>query len=218
MSDSPDALARARGSLVAARDPQRLPHAVMAFHQKIDAMVDESIRVHQVAVACRRGCSHCCHMQVEILPPEAFALAAWLKRQLDASALDAVRNRLRGNAARTRQLGDEGRKRANMPCALLGSDGACTAYAARPAQCRRFHSTHLPTCEASFAAPDDDSISSPAHPLVMHNVQVVVTVAQHGLRDAGLDSTPRDMNLALLEALEGSTAERRWRDGKKAFV
>lgn len=218
MSSPQDVLAEARAALATARDPQRLPQAVMSFHRKVDAMVDESIRVHHVAVACRRGCSHCCHMQVEVLPPEAFALAGWLKRHLDPAALQALQARLQANAAQTRELGDAGRKQANIPCALLGSDGACTAYEARPAQCRRFHSMRLATCEASFAAPHDDAIESPAHPLVVHNVQVVVTVAQHGLRDAGLDATPRDMNLALAEALEGSTAARRWRAGKKAFV
>ena len=157
-------------------------------------------------------------MQVDILPPEGFALAAWLRRNLAPAALDAVLARLRGNAQRSRELGVEARKQSNIPCALLGPDGACTAYEARPAQCRRFHSMHLGTCESSFAAPHDESIESPAHPLVAHNVQVVVTVGQQGLRSAGLDATPQDMNFALLEALESSKALRRWRDGKKAFV
>jgi Fe-S-cluster containining protein len=112
----------------------------------------------------------------------------------------------------------EARKRANIACALLGEDGACTAYEARPAQCRRFHSTDLDTCKASFARPDDDAILSPAHPAVAHNAQVLVTVAQQGLREQGLDATPVDMNLALATAMEDSRAWRRWRDGKKAFV
>jgi hypothetical protein len=47
---------------------------------------------------------------------------------------------------------------------------------------------------------------------------VIITQARHALRDAGLDDTATDMNLALLEALENPKAWRRWRDGKKAFV
>jgi hypothetical protein len=92
------------------------------------------------------------------------------------------------------------------------------AYEARPAQCRRFHSLDLDTCTRAHADPQDDSIESPAHPLVSHNAQVIVTLAQHGLRDAGLDATPQDMNLALLEALENPKALRRWRDGKKPLL
>jgi Fe-S-cluster containining protein len=218
MSSPPDTLHEARRSLADAGDVQALPRAVVRFHRKVDEVLAASIAGHSVSVACTRGCGYCCHMQVEILPPEGFALAAWLRRTFDAKRLEGVIARLRENAKRTRELGDEGRKRANMPCALLGPDNACTAYEARPAQCRRFHSMKLATCTDSFARPDDDSIESPAHPLVSHNAQVIVTLAQHGLRDAGLDATPKDMNLALLEALANPKALRRWRDGKKPFV
>jgi Fe-S-cluster containining protein len=218
MSAPPETLAEARRTLAEARDAQALPHAVVRFHRKVDEVLGQSIAGHRVQVACTRGCGYCCHMQVEILPPEGFALAAGLRKHFDAARLAGVIARLRDNAARTRELGLEGRKRANMACALLGEDGACTAYEARPAQCRRFHSTDLAVCKSSYAAPHDDSIESPAHPLVSHNAQVIVTLAQHGMRDAGLDATPQDMNYALLEALENPKALKRWRDGKKAFV
>jgi Fe-S-cluster containining protein len=216
--DPDDLRALARESLRDAADPERMPAAVVRFHRQVDAMLERSHRAHGVEVACRRGCSLCCHMQVEMLPPEGFALAAWLRRHFTAEALAGVVSRLQANVGRTRELGVEGRKRANLPCALLGPDGACTAYEARPAQCRRFHSLRLATCEASFASPGDDSILSPAHPAVAHNAQVVVTLAQHGLRDAGLVAEPIDMNVGLLAALQDGKAWRRWRGGKKAFV
>ena len=218
MSAPPDTRTQARRALADAGDAQALPHAVMRFHRQVDEVLAQSIKGHAVNVACKRGCGYCCHMQVEILPPEGFALAAWLRKNFDSARLAGVIARLRENASRTRELGLEGRKRANMACALLGEDGACSAYEARPAQCRRFHSTDLAICKSSHAAPQDDSIESPAHPLVSHNAQVIVTLAQHGMRDAGLDATPQDMNYALLEALENPKALRRWRDGKKAFV
>jgi hypothetical protein len=213
-----DEQARARAALAGARDPQRLPQAVVRFHPQVDEVLARSHEAHAVAVACRRGCAMCCHMQVEMLPPEAFSLAAWLRRHFAPAALEAVIARLRANVARIQEIGLEARRRSNLPCALLGPDGACTAYEARPAQCRRFHSTRLETCEASFANPADDTIMSPAHELVAHNAQVIVTLAQHGLRDEGLDATPVDMNVALIAALEDTRPWRRWRDGKKGFV
>jgi hypothetical protein len=218
VSAPPDTMTQARLALANTADAQALPTAVVRFHRQVDEVLEQSIRGHGVSVACSRGCGYCCHMQVEVLPPEGFALAAWLRKNFDAARLARVIGRLRENAERTRELGIEGRKRANLACALLGEDGACSAYEARPAQCRRFHSTDLSVCKSSHAAPDDDSIESPAHALVSHNAQVIVTLAQHGMRDAGLDATPQDMNYALLEALENPRALRRWRDGKKAFV
>ena len=213
-----DERALARAALADAGDPKRLAHAVVRFHRHVDDILARSHAAHGTRVDCKRGCSLCCGLQVEILPPEAFALAQSLKASLAPAALDAVRARLRANVERIAAIGLEARKRTHLPCALLGPDGACTAYEARPAQCRRFHSLRLATCEASHANPADDAIESPAHPAVMHNAQVIVTLAQHGLRDAGLDATPVDMNVALSAALEDPKAIRRWRDGKKPFV
>jgi Fe-S-cluster containining protein len=155
---------------------------------------------------------------VQVQPHEVFTLAAWLRRHFAPARLEAVLAKLRDNAARTEALGPEARRRTNLACALLGEDGACTAYEARPAQCRRFHSTRLATCEASFAEPANDAIESPEHPAVAHNAAVIVTQARHAARDAGLDAGAYDLNGALLEALASSKPERRWRDGKKAFT
>ena len=201
-----------------ARDPAALNRAVVVFHRRVDEVLDASIRGHAVRVECTRGCSYCCNLQVDVRPHEAFALAAWMRRHFDAIQLAEVITKLRDNAAKTRALGREARKRSNMPCALLGPDGACTGYEARPAQCRRFHSTRLESCEASYANPADDTITAPLHPAVAHNAAVLIAQAEQALRGAGLDAEPVDMNLALLDALENPKAWRRWRDGKKPFV
>jgi len=215
----PAAWEREAGTLFSkAREPRGLQQAVVTFHKRVDEMIEASVRGHAVKVDCARGCSFCCHMPVYATPHEAFTLAAWLRANFDAARLAAALQRLRENLARTRALGAEGRKHANLACALLGEGGACTAYAARPAQCRRFHSTRLETCKASFANPADDAIEAPMHPAVAHNVAVVMTLAQRAARSASLDAEPVDMNLALLEALENPKAWRRWRDGKKPFV
>jgi Fe-S-cluster containining protein len=201
-----------------ARDPRALDVAVVTFHRRVDEMVDATMRGHAVKVDCARGCSFCCHMPVQATPHEAFTLAAWLRRHFDPSRLAAVIGTLKANVAKTRALGTEGRRHVNLACALLGDDGVCSAYEARPAQCRRFHSMRVETCKASFANPADDAIEAPMHAALAHNVGVVMALAQRGARDAGLDADPVDMNVALLEALENPKSWRRWRDGKKPFV
>lgn len=207
-----------RALFAGAREPKALATAVVAFHRTLDEVIEASVRGHAVAVACARGCSLCCSLQVQVQPYEAFTLAAWLRRHFAADRLAAVLAKLRDNAARTEAMGPEARRRANLPCALLGDDGACTAYEARPAQCRKFHSTRLATCEASHADPADDAIPSPEQPAVAHNAAVIITQACHAAREAGLDAGAYDLNGALLEALANPKSERRWRDGKKAFT
>jgi Fe-S-cluster containining protein len=184
----------------------------------VDAVLEASVRGHAAALACERGCNHCCHLRLTVQPYEAFALAQWLRRTFAPQRLQATIARLRDNAARTAAMGTEARKRTNLRCALLGDDGACTAYEARPAQCRRYHSVRLETCTTFFGNPADETLESPLHPAVAHNAAVLITQAQHAARDAGLDAEPEDMNFALLAALENPKAWRRWRDGKKPFV
>lgn len=210
--------AEARSAFREARDERGVDAAVIKLHRKVDEVIDATIRGHSVKVACARGCSYCCSLEVQVQPYEAFTLAAWLRKHFSADRLAATIARLRDNAARTRAMGKAARKRTNIPCALLGDDGACTAYEARPAQCRRFHSLDLAVCKASYANPADDDISAPLHAAVAHNAAVIITQGRHAARDAGLDDSSVDMNLALLEALENPKAWRRWRDGKKAFV
>jgi Fe-S-cluster containining protein len=209
--------AESRQAFANAREPDKLTTAVITFHRRVDEVLETSIRNHGVKVACGRGCSYCCNLRVEVQPYEAFRLATWLKRHFEAPRLEAVVTRLRANVERTRALGKEARKRTNIACALLGEDGACTAYEARPAQCRRYHSTNVDPCKA-FHAAHDEAIESAMHEATAHNAAVIITQARHAVRDAGLDDASEDMNVALLEALEGPKAWRRWRDGKKPFL
>lgn len=201
-----------------AHDAPGIERAVVTFHRRVDEVVEASVRGHGVQPACRRGCNHCCHLRLTVLPAEAFALADWLRAHFAPAQLEAVRAKLAANAQRTRALGDEGRKRTSIACALLGDDGACTAYAARPAQCRRYHSLDLAACETFRRDPTNEALESPLHPAVAHNAAVIITQAQHATREAGRDAEPVDMNIALLAALENPAARRRWRDGKKPFV
>jgi Fe-S-cluster containining protein len=209
--------AEARAAFAAARDPAGLARAVVTFHRRVDDVLAASVRGHGVATACALGCNHCCHLRLTVQPYEAFALAAWLRRRFSPAELTAVTARLEDNAARTREMGVEARKRTNLRCALLGDDGACTAYEARPAQCRRYHSLRLETCKSFYDNPADDTLESPLHPALAHNAAVLITQSQHAVRDEGLDAEPEDINLALLEALANPKAWRRWRDGKKPF-
>lgn len=217
MAESPWG-AEARAAFAPARDPARLAAAVVTFHRHLDDVIAASVAGHAVPIDCKAGCSYCCHLRLEVQPHEAFTLADWLRRHLAPGALQEVVSRLRENASRTRAIGTEARKRTSLPCALLGPDGACMAYEARPAQCRRYHSMRVATCQAFHDNPADESIESPMHPAVAHNAAVIITQAQHAVRAAGLDAENADMNLALLEALENPKAWRRWRDGKRPFV
>jgi len=210
--------AEARAAFAAAREPVRLAAAVVKFHRTVDAVVEATVAGHGLGVACKPGCSYCCHLRLEVQPAEAFAIAAWLRKHRTPAQMEAILERLRDNATRTEAMGAEARKRTNMACALLGADGKCGAYEARPAQCRRYHSLDVAACAAFHADPTNEALESPLDPVLAHNAAVIITQAQHGARAAGLDAQNVDFNIALLEALENPKAWRRWKDGKKPFA
>lgn len=207
-----------RTAFAGARDPARMTTAVVTLHRRVDEALAATIAGHKVPLACAKGCGYCCHLRVQVQPYEAFRLADWLRKNFESSRLERVIARLKSNAAKTRELGEEARKRTNIACALLGDDGACTAYEARPAQCRRYHSTTLDPCKSFYDDPSRDDIESGMHPAVSHNADVIITQGRHAARAAGLNDDSVDMNVALLEALENPKALRRWKDGKKPFV
>ncbi|HEX9023001.1 MAG TPA: YkgJ family cysteine cluster protein [Geobacteraceae bacterium] len=72
-------------------------------------------------LACRPGCDGCCR-HISIFPVEAAALASAMKG-LAAENASRVRDRARASAG-------------SEACPLLGEDGRCVLYGARPIICR----------------------------------------------------------------------------------
>ncbi len=208
----------ARKLLSAARDDRGLATAVVRFHRRLDEVIAQSIAVHAVPVACEAGCSACCHMPVHVKPYEAFALADWMRQNLGAERIAAMRARARENAGRTEAMGWEARTRTTIRCALLSEDGTCGVYEARPAQCRKFNSPRRSICEAAHANPAREDLPTPEHEAVSHNAAVIIAQTRNAARDAGYDAASYELQRALVEAFDNPKARRRWRDGKKAFT
>ena len=200
-----------------ATEPAGLATAVVRLYRRLDEVLAQTFAAHAVPVACAPGCGMCCSLRVEATPAEAFHLAHWLRRRRSAEQIEVILATLRHNVAVSAALGVEARKRTNLPCALLDDQGRCSAYDARPGQCRRYHSTRLSTCQASHAHPEDDTLEAAMHPAAAHNAAVILAQARRAQEASGLDAGAEDLNVALLEALVNPKSWRRWRDGKRAF-
>lgn len=116
-----------------------------------------------ITPTCSAGCAHCCRLEVPVSRAEAETLAAWLVENLDASALAAIRDRLRAWLAWYRseypRLVAAGIERADVfakhapSCALL-VDGRCSAYPVRPITCRNHFVSSPPQVCADGGDPD----------------------------------------------------------------
>ena len=103
-------------------------------------------------LACGRGCTACCRVQLTLSPLEASAVRAAL-----AGLSRATRERIRARAC-------EEQLDPHAPCVMLEEDGGCAIYASRPLVCRtqghalRYPLGTLPD-EAIFALSDGGEIT-----------------------------------------------------------
>ena len=170
-----------------------------------------------VAVACERGCSFCCHLRVEIRPHEAFVLAHHIEATFNPDARAKAIKRIEDNLQRIAPLTAEQHIRAGIACALL-EDGVCSVYDGRPAACRKYYSVSVDTCRGAF----NDTAAPIVGPLEDEQVRLagnaVALGFAKGIGEAGLDSALYELHFALHQALTNPKAEKRYRDQKKAFV
>lgn len=168
--------------------------------------------------ACRRGCALCCHLRVAVTAVEVLALADYIRSQLDAPGLAALREQVAERAAHLHALPADRLLATNLPCPLLAADGACSMYAARPFNCRAYHSLDYAACLASFQRPEDASLG---HPRSVALARVHAGV-QQGLREAGqaagTDTGHYELVTALAEALDDPGVAARFAAGETAFL
>ena len=97
-------------------------------------------------------------------------------------------------------------------------DGACLAYEARPATCRKYHSLSVTVCRDAF-----DDTSAPLTGDIEHEAvrlagNAIALGYAKGLEDAGYDVSLYELHDALHRALNDPKAEKRYQRGKRAFV
>ncbi|MBL8523713.1 MAG: YkgJ family cysteine cluster protein [Betaproteobacteria bacterium] len=202
---------------------RKVPDAAAARQQTVrmygrlaDLQAD-IIRRYGVKTECERGCAYCCHLRVEIRPHEAFVLANHIQNKLSVAQREQALARIEENLKRISPLSAEQHIRAGIPCALL-QDGACSVYEGRPATCRKYYSVSVDTCRAAFqdtAAPlrgpiEDDQVRLAGNAVALGYAK--------GMEEAGLDAAQYELHFALHRALTNAKTEKRYRDGKKAFI
>lgn len=203
-----------RTGKMARRDPDK---ALRQAQRLIDDELKRLPLADRGPVACRPGCDFCCHLRVMATPIEVFALLDYLGHTLERDALEAMEERIRTTDRALRKLASDKVVKTNLPCPVL-VDGQCSAYPARPLNCRSYHSLSREACEASFNHPED---LDRGHP----QLTAVAKVHEGGqagfieaFAQAGRDSNQYELVTAMAEALADPEARDRYAHGQQAFV
>jgi len=119
-----------------------------ALHRLMDRELEAAAGC---VTSCAKGCSGCCHYEVEITQDEAALLSEAVQRGVPID-----HKRLSVQAARPRQS-PEWRKyfSADNRCVFLSGDGACQVYDERPSICRK----HLVSTPASSCTKEGETVS-----------------------------------------------------------
>lgn len=149
-------------------------------------------------------------------PAEVFGVLDFLKAQLDAAAFAEFKDRVMNSARRLDGVPREKVLATNLPCPVL-VDGRCSAYAARPFNCRAYHSLDRDACQQSFDDPDNPALKHPQYGAVARVHEGAQAGHIAGLADAGYDHTQYELVTALAEALDDPEARKRFDQRGRAF-
>ena len=167
-------------------------------------------------LACRAGCSWCCHFSVDVRPVEAFRILEFMQREFDEERRRQLLADVKTNRDLLHGLDDLDRARRNVKCAFL-IDGKCSIYAARPQMCRNYHATNAAGCERSYLEPDNLDIDPEFAPYVYQAGGAHVDAFSKAMQDAGYDSRVYELNSALVAALSQPDALERFEAKRSPF-
>lgn len=168
-------------------------------------------------LACRAGCSWCCHFSIELRPVEAIHIAEFVARELSPAERQRVLQEAASNDVLLHALDEIERMRRNVKCPFL-NEGRCTIYAARPQTCRNYHATDVTGCRRSFEEPDNLDIDPDYAPLVYQSGNAHVDAFTKELADAGYDVEAYELNATLVRTLnDPETVQARFDAKRKAF-
>ena len=177
--------------------------------ETVSGVEGELSKLNVAELACKKGCSHCCHIWVSVFAPEVLFVAKILKHRDQASI-----ERVMAANTFTRNYNFHDRYYHPHPCPLL-EDNVCSIYEHSPRACRLAASFDAAKCERSYINGTKENIpTSKFHMNTRYSYDLAFSMA---LKNLGFSSAMYEFNSALARALELEDAEARWLAGEDIF-
>ncbi len=182
------------------------------LHDNVDTVFGRHV-ASGVTVSCRKGCSHCCQVRVEALPPEIFRIADYLCPPMEAHP-DAQEARL--SLVQTLQdhvqlLEQSAADHTAPPMCPFLVNQLCAIYPVRPSVCRKGHSLDVQACE-SHAPTVPQSLG------LLADAEALIQGTSRAYAEQGLQSGGHQLAAGVLLVLQDPTAQQRWLAGEAVFA
>lgn len=156
-------------------------------------------------IACGPGCSHCCVVNVAVLPPEAAVICRYLDTELEADGRLAIRQRLESLVTATRGFNEEQRLAAQRPCAFLDREGRCEIHAVRPLLCRMVTSVDPQACRRALRQQAAGNLVPVVADLFHERLfEVAFLALARALDEEGMESASGRLSEETLQRLAGN--------------
>lgn len=164
-------------------------------------------------VACKAGCSWCCHERVSVSAVEVFRIADALSQRPHAEEAVLERARRVEKMAADAPPGE----RPPIPCPLLEED-RCSVHEVRPLLCRAANATDATPCRSwveTGTRTHVDVVTGKALPCNAVRAGMI-----RAIHESGLEADALDLAVALRVVLEGepSTMREAWARGGRVFA
>ncbi len=191
----------------------------------IETMEDlwSDLEAEMPAYACKKGCSACCHQSVMATAAEVLHAAEFLHKNLTASEVLRLRDRVAARAKETDFLDNDQRMDKHIPCSFL-KDDICSIYPVRPLQCRGGFSEDSEYCR-NLLERREETQAGVANGAIEGKYlllpKMLYDSAQVGMAGAlskdGLNSDPLDFATAMAIALGDRDIADKWLRGQPVF-
>ncbi|HEY6528260.1 MAG TPA: YkgJ family cysteine cluster protein [Cellvibrionaceae bacterium] len=186
--------------------PKNLVHAISSLEENTDLITRQQIATECINFACKKGCAHCCNLRVEVLPPEAFYIASYIK------ALPDSQRQVHLKKLATHTVYSKGRTfvNYNKPCPFLSENNTCSIYSVRPHKCRSNLSKSEESCKLNRDPEENYALK------VAHNQLALETINLYKNKNCIMH--PTELGLGVLAALNDENLEANWHKGEQVFA
>jgi Fe-S-cluster containining protein len=141
----------ARETMAKGLAAQRTPANTIELIRKFELTLDREVQANRSSqgapiIACKAGCSYCCHEVVVATVPDLVRAEAYVREHYAGRDLESLKQRLYAYERAVAPCFGFNLGRVRTTCPFL-EEGLCGIYEARPMRCRAVHSMDAEPCK-----------------------------------------------------------------------